>query len=698
MIAILPMILYPLLGSGFVQIGQFAREHPAAVLVWGADQLPAEPRLIVDGEFTEEFCSREDSRYLVLTLGTGGASSAEQRLRAAAREIASRRVSAVLYFPENFAACLSPLDDTGTDSDRPGPEIFVNSASAKSRVAQERLTRVMTRWREAIVEQSLTDRDVPDTVTRPFRFTSRDTAEPQSKRAAVWARFLPFVVMIWALTGTFYPAVDLCAGEKERGTLETLLSSPALRSEIVIGKLLTIITFGAATAILNLVSIGATGQLLLSGVDFVTVQGAPGIGFPPPLAIFWILATLVPAAILFGAFSLAVAASAHSSKEAQYYLMPLLLATLPLMMLALLPTTRLDLGTSLIPVTGLMLLLRDLIAANYREAGLYFAPVVGMTCLYSSLAVRWAIDQFYRESILAHEGERWSLRDLIGHSATRGETPTVAAAICCGALLLAVRLASSFLIDAPRSWNAFALSTLASLVFVIALPAVIMAFALTQNPRRTLLLSAPRPLSLLMAAMLAAAIHPLGMGLASGVRMLYPLDAEVTQRMSEMAGLLHEAPGLWALLGVLALAPAICEELAFRGFILSGLRRGNLWAAILVSSLLFGATHGIIQQSMTTFAVGVVLAFVAIKTGSLFPAIVFHFLYNALSLLLMVTALPKLVASHTALSWIYSTSSQAVQYEWPATVAGCVLTPLLLVWFHTQTHGASGSQAGGQVE
>ena len=68
--------------------------------------------------------------------------------------------------------------------------------------------------------------------------------------AAVWARILPVMLLLWALTGAFYPAIDLCAGEKERGTLETLLSSPAERGEIVLGKLLAIALFSVVTAAL----------------------------------------------------------------------------------------------------------------------------------------------------------------------------------------------------------------------------------------------------------------------------------------------------------------------------------------------------------------------------------------------------------------------------------------------------------------
>ena len=72
------------------------------------------------------------------------------------------------------------------------------------------------------------------------------------------------MLFIWALTGAFYPAIDLCAGEKERGTLETLLVSPAERREIVWGKLLTIMSFSIVTALLNLTSMGLTAKFILA--------------------------------------------------------------------------------------------------------------------------------------------------------------------------------------------------------------------------------------------------------------------------------------------------------------------------------------------------------------------------------------------------------------------------------------------------
>ena len=97
------------------------------------------------------------------------------------------------------------------------------------------------------------------------------------------------------------------------------------------------------------------------------------------------------------------------------------------------------------------------------------------------------------------------------------------------------------------------------------------------------------------------------------------------------------APGrctsLWIIVALIALLPAICEELTFRGFILSGFRHlGHKWWAIVASSLLFGVAHPLLQQSLVTCIVGLVIAFIAVQTGSILPGMLFHFTHNALLL------------------------------------------------------------------
>ncbi len=100
-----------------------------------------------------------------------------------------------------------------------------------------------------------------------------------------------------------------------------------------------------------------------------------------------------------------------------------------------------------------------------------------------------------------------------------------------------------------------------------------------------------------------------------------------------MKQVIASAPSIWHILALLALTPAICEELAFRGFILSGLRHmGSKWGAIVISSLLFGVTHGILQQSISATLVGMVIGYIVVQTGSLLPGIAFHLVYNSLGL------------------------------------------------------------------
>src|SRR5205823_5398990 len=141
----------------------------------------------------------------------------------------------------------------------------------------------LERWKHGLKAARLVRHGLPAGFDDPF--TVHDVrperaAGPRGREGifALLVKVFPFVLVLWSLAGALYPAVDLCAGEKERGTMETLLVSPASREEIVWGKFLTIWVFSAATALLNLVSMAVTTA------QFVKV--VPGAAFHP-LALFW---------------------------------------------------------------------------------------------------------------------------------------------------------------------------------------------------------------------------------------------------------------------------------------------------------------------------------------------------------------------------------------------------------------------------
>ncbi len=239
---------------------------------------------------------------------------------------------------------IHPKADEGVHTSSPFQIVF-NQASDQSLVARDRLREVLSRWRDQTIEQRFADRDIDLSMLHPFKLEMRDVAPTQVKQAAFWSKILPFVMLIWAMTGAFYPAIDLVAGEKERGTLETLLCSPALRGEIVWGKLAAVTTFSMLTAILNVGSMLITSSLVFRQM---AAGNSEMFSSPPLIPLLWLIAGLVPLSALFSAVALAVAAMAKSSKEGQYYLMPLMMVSLPLVLLPLMPGTALNTGTSLI--------------------------------------------------------------------------------------------------------------------------------------------------------------------------------------------------------------------------------------------------------------------------------------------------------------------------------------------------------------
>ena len=693
-IAVLPIFLYPLLGMIFIQVSQFTRQYPAQIHVVGAEQLPMAPQLLDGERFSAElFDFADESNLLEVTPYPGLDGPVGDELTAMVEQsVRDGECDAVLIVPATFGQQLAEFRqklarkslrrDQASDIIRqiPGPKIVYDQARDESRVARDRLSRVLQLWREKMGHTYLAENQIPLAVARPFLAEETDVAPEAKKRAAIWSKVLPFVVLIWALTGAFYPAIDLCAGEKERGTLETLLCSPAQRSEIVWGKLLTIMLFSMVTSLLNLLSMGLTAGMMMRQLQaFQKIVTDMPLGLPPLSSLAWLLVALVPISALFSALSLALAALARSAKEGQYYLMPLLLVTMPLMVLPSLPSVQLDPGTSLIPVTGLMLMLRALMESDYSAAALYALPVLAVTGACCLLAIRWAVDQFNNESVLFRESEQFESRAWLRHLVRdRGDTPTVGQAMLCALFILLLRFFISSQFSLPADWTGLATLTVLTQVAFFAIPALLMAGMLTRKPGETLLLRTPRWFSLPAAVLLAVLLHPAAISLSMLIQQTYPLPEQIEQISRT---LLSGAPNLWVLILVIAVVPGICEELAFRGFILSGLRHlGHRWWAIVLSSIFFGVAHGIVQQSITATVLGVVIGYLAVQSSSLFVCILFHVTHNSLAILSQ-EFLQQYAQRLPGSDWLLETSEVGIVYTWPVVTVTLVMALGVLQWF-----------------
>ena len=144
----------------------------------------------------------------------------------------------------------------------------------------------------------------------------------------------------------------------------------------------------------------------------------------------------------------------------------------------------------------------------------------------------------------------------------------------------------------------------------------------------------------------------------------------------------------------MAVLPAMCEELAFRGFILSGLRHlGSKWWAIGLTAVFFGMAHGVIQQSLAAAALGLVIGYIAVQTGSLVPCILFHVTYNAL-----MFSMAELAALYADSTWAVracscSRSPDVMLYIWPVTLICALAAAVLLWWLHRLPYQATREEA-----
>jgi sodium transport system permease protein len=678
MIFVLPILLYPILGIGVTKFAMALEQKPRVVIVVGTEYLPATPALLnssEDGFNPAFFDIPADADRLVVRPEPASSPWGDPRVRQEA--IRDGDAAAVMVIPPDLPEQLQ------RENENEIIPIHYNSVDEPSKITYLRLKELVDRWRKSIVDHRLKRDQKTQSYTEPIQVKALDVATARETGSVLWSRLFPFLLVMMSLTGAFYPAIDLCAGEKERGTMETLLISPASRSEIVLGKFLTVMLASVMTAVLNLVSMGLTGIQLARQVGTLSADAsrrsaaaASSVIAPPTLqAAFWMMLLLIPLAALFSAVCVSLAVLARSMKEGQYYMTPLYLICMPLVFMTLMPGVELDLFYSLVPITGVALLLRALILGNYDVALRFFLPVLVPTVVYAAVSLRWAVDQFQREDVLFRESEQFSLSAWLRHILRdREPVPTGGQAALCFVLMLS---STWFLmLYLARQGADLSIRSVIAGQLIILLPPVLMALAFTSDPKRTLRLAWPEKKYIVVAVALVVALNPLVNEMRPIVESLFPVSSVLKTALSQI---MSQTPGLLTSILVFALIPAICEEFAFRGFILSGLEQQHRTrSAILLSALMFGFLHvllSLFQQLFNATFLGIVLGLLAVRSRSIVPGIVFHFLNNAFAV-----ALGAVVHAPWAIPivpWIYRNPAEGLYHrQW--IVASVLLSGFLL--------------------
>lgn len=641
----LPLLLYPLMGSVMFEVAQFHRETKVVIGVVGAENLPASSAILnEDADPAVQWKVIPESTRLQQSVETFLNASSDQRMDEEGPKDESNSQSN----KKGLEACLKEF---GCDSIVCIPadfrinkwnvpvKIISNLSWERSSIANNLFNKIVETEHKDWLRDALSKTELGSAVIEPPLLHTLDVSPPDQKGIFLWSKLLPFVVLIWALTGAFYPAIDLCAGEKERGTLETLLCSPARRLEIVWGKLLTVICFSLGTALLNLMSMYVTASMVIGRMASLPNAAISAAIAPLPIqSLGWLVLLVVPISIMFSALALAVASLARSTKEGQYYLMPLLLVGLPLVSLPMLPGVTLSPGTSIIPVTGAVLLSRSLIDGEYLSALLHLPTVATMTIVCTLLAVRWAVRQFENETAMLKDGGRYSFKSWLRDAWRKREsTPTVNEAVVCGLLVLAMLFFGRLSLGLSEvTWGNLALNTLSLQIGLMLGPVLIMAVMLTKSLPSAFRIHKVSLPELAAVGLLAIAIHPSYVTIANAINNEYKLGDETIAMLKQVDLVISSAP-FWGVIICLALLPAVTEELVFRGFLFSGLERNNgKLRAILATALLFGLSHGVLQQSITAGLMGLLLGWIAVRSGSVLTTILFHLLHNSLSLCLAI--------------------------------------------------------------
>jgi sodium transport system permease protein len=608
MMVALPVLLYPAL---FLLTEQLA--------LFGQRSLEREPSVVAVRGAGPELAAylHADPHLRVADLGT----DAEP-----AQAVRSRRVEAAVLVS---VAPGDPVPGAAAHEAR----VLFDASNDRSRRALEVARARLDAWGDTLLSRRLRAAGLPEGFAAPLAVEASSVATAEEAGGYALGRFLPVLLILMTLLGTFYPAIDLAAGEKERGTLETLLTAAVPARDVVAGKFLAVSLIGLAAATANLGS-----MLLTFQTGLFRFAAAAGVRFTlSPSSALIVLVALVPLAVLFAALFLGIAVRSQSFKEAQNALTPVQLASTLPVLVVMLPGIEFNAAVAVVPVVGIAMLFREVMGgtAALLPSLLAFGATVG----YAALALVFASRAFGREDVLfgggAAEAPAGPWRERICR--WRGGPRRVPGAAEGLAFIAAAGLLFFHL---GGAWQAAygERGLLASQWLLLALPALLFALLGPYDVRRTLGLRSVGARTLGAAFLVALGGVPLAMTIGWVQLQFFPGAADALAGLEALLTAPDARRALW-LLFLAALTPAVCEELVFRGVLLRSFR-GSMppWRAIGAAALVFGAFHLSFETALRflpTAFLGVLLGYVAWRSRSVLPGMLMHFVNNATAVVLL---------------------------------------------------------------
>lgn len=506
-------------------------------------------------------------------------------------------------------------------------EIVYISSVADSATAASMLEDMLKEYREELRKNNLAANDLDENIfLYPITYEYEDRASNEETVGSLFGAILPFLLISSVLMGAMYPAIDITAGEKERGTLETLLTLPVKNMELITAKFLATSTIATAAAFLNVLSMGAMGAFFYgsitagseTAVEFNVWSYLPAVGI------------MLLCAIVFAMFSsavcLCVCIFAKSFKEAQNYTTPIMLVFMFAGMAGMIPGVALNEVTAFIPVVNISILITNLFQFKF-ETGM-ISLVLFTNIAYSILAVWFMTKIFDCEDILFGDGSM-NIRLIEKRSDMKEkQLPGIGDVLLLfSVLLLVLLMLGSVLI---LKWGLWGLVAEQAIILFCTL---FYAWYIKADFKRLFQAHRVNVWHLLFAVIVWAGTYLLMMVLSAILAIFFPESAEAADSISAM---LENAP-IWLIVFAMAFMPALCEEFAFRGFLFGTLKeKYRIPVAILWTGIIFGLFHMNLIKFFAVGLLGAVLAYTAYRSKSIWTCVMIHFVNNLSACLLTV--------------------------------------------------------------
>ena len=338
MMVVMPLVVIPLLATTAIKLTQSqiekAKDKELRVAVIGETAAP---------ELFKRF-SKEENFFLATMTNADSARSMT----------AKQTLDGVVIIPQDFSEFV--------EGDKQATIRLIFKSSESLNAARRRIEAIIDQYDREIVNERIGRLQLDETLFDAIAIEREDVASTEEKFAENAGGFLPYIFIIFGFMGSIYPALDLGAGEKERGTLETILSSPASRFDIVMGKFLVVVLFSVATAFLAMLGVLIMVYQFLPTIETNITQTV--MDMLGPRRIFFIMSMVLPVSAFFAAVALAISIFARSFKEAQSMMAPLNIIIILPAMIGMLPGFKLSAVTAAIPILNLSLATKAILGGS----------------------------------------------------------------------------------------------------------------------------------------------------------------------------------------------------------------------------------------------------------------------------------------------------------------------------------------------